>query len=224
MRPEGGFTAADLDNLRGLPPHTELIDGGLVFVSPRRRFQMKVISLLEARLSQAALAGLVVVREMSVQLSDRQRVEPDISILTTEDGGGDTWYPAESVLLVVEVVSPDSQERDRERKPQLYARAGIKHFWRVEENANKPVVYVYELDPATSVYARSGIHHDRLKLTVPFDMDIDLNRAIGPSGVSLTTATHGRLLTAGRCVIPGAEPGAIGSDRVHCQTSGSVSQ
>jgi hypothetical protein len=33
---------------------------------------------------------------------------------------------------------------------------------------------VYELDPATRAYAVTGIHHDRLKLAVPFDIDIDL--------------------------------------------------
>jgi Uma2 family endonuclease len=78
------------------------------------------------------------------------------------------------VLLAVEVVSPDSEERDRKRKPQLYAEAGIPHFWRVENNSRRPTVYVYELDPATRAYALTGIHHDRLKTPVPFDVDIDL--------------------------------------------------
>jgi hypothetical protein len=36
------------------------------------------------------------------------------------------------------------------------------------------LVYVYELDPATSSYALSGIHHDRLTLTVPFAIDVGL--------------------------------------------------
>lgn len=31
--PEGGWKADDLDRLPDLPPHTELIDGSLVFVS-----------------------------------------------------------------------------------------------------------------------------------------------------------------------------------------------
>ncbi|MFF0635024.1 hypothetical protein ACFYTS_21255 [Nocardia sp. NPDC004151] len=43
------------------------------------------------------------------------------------------------------------------------------------ENADgRPVVYVYELDPATGAYALTGIHHDRLQLTVPFELEIDL--------------------------------------------------
>lgn len=79
------------------------------------------------------------------------------------------------MVLAAEVLSPDSETRDRERKPQLYARAGIRHFWRVETGEDgRPIVFVYELDPATAAYGLTGIHHDRLKLTVPFDIDIDL--------------------------------------------------
>jgi Uma2 family endonuclease len=83
------------------------------------------------------------------------------------------------VVLVVEIVSPDSVVRDRERKPQLYAPAGIPHFWRVENMDNRAVVYAYELDPATKTYGRTGIFHDRLQITVPFDIDLDLAAAIG---------------------------------------------
>jgi Uma2 family endonuclease len=76
---------------------------------------------------------------------------------------------------VVEVVSTESTERDRATKPLKYARAGIQHVWRVEQGQDGlPVVYVYELDPASRGYAVAGIHHNRLKLTVPFDIDIDL--------------------------------------------------
>lgn len=34
--PQDGYTVDDLFTLPDLPPHTELIDGSLVFVSPRR--------------------------------------------------------------------------------------------------------------------------------------------------------------------------------------------
>ena len=175
--PEGGITAADLDRMPGLPPHTELIDGGLFFISPQKRFHMKALYLLETGLRAGVPAGLSVAREMSVILSQLNRPEPDLLVATSEDDGGDTWYPAAAVLLAVEVVSPESRHRDRERKPQLYAKAGIRHFWRIEENDGLPVVHVYELDLATSSYWLSGIYHDRLTLTVPYDVDIDL-RAI----------------------------------------------
>ena len=176
LRPTGGFTAEDLDHLPELPPHTELIDGGLVLASPQKSRHMKLVSRLQFSLSQAAPASMDAVREMSIVLDTRQRPEPDVAVIYTSFLDDDaTWFPAEAVVLAIEVVSPESQVRDRERKPQLYARAGIQHFWRIEDNDGKPVVYVYELDPATSTYALSGIHHDRLTLTLPYPIDLDLS-------------------------------------------------
>jgi Uma2 family endonuclease len=175
LRPVDGFTAEDLDHLPGLPPHTELIDGGLILVSPQKQQHMKLVSRLHFSLLQAVPEGLEAVREMSIVLGRRQRPEPDVAVIhATALDDEATWYPAEAVLLAVEVVSPESQVRDRERKPQLYAQAAIAHFWRVETKDGVPVVYVYELDPATSTYSLSGIHHGRVKLSVPFDIDIDL--------------------------------------------------
>jgi Uma2 family endonuclease len=175
--PVGGYTADDLDRIADLPPHTELIDGSLVFVSPQKAFHTLTLDVLVAGLRLAAPPHLRVRREMSVMLGVRQRPEPDIIVVGANAGTGtdQTAYEADAVVLTVEVVSPDSEERDRERKPQLYAKAGIMHFWRVEDSGDgKPVVYVYELDPATHAYAITGIHHNQLKLGVPFDIDIDL--------------------------------------------------
>jgi Uma2 family endonuclease len=44
-------------------------------------------------------------------------------------------YPAGDVDLVVEVISPESDERDRVVKPLEYARAGIAELWLVERDA-----------------------------------------------------------------------------------------
>lgn len=174
--PPGGFVAEDLDRLPELPPHTELIDGSLVFVSPQSKFDRLANVLLDAGLRRFVPAHLRVRGEMTVTLDRDQRPEPDVIVAFADrDGGYDqTGYQADDVLLAVEIVSPESLTRDRERKPQLYAKAGIAHFWRVENVDGRPVVYVYELDPASGVYALTGIHHDRLKLTVPFEIDIDL--------------------------------------------------
>jgi Uma2 family endonuclease len=174
--PRQGFTAEDLDRLPDLPPHTELIDGSLILVSPQKSFHALVLTLLELGLRRCTPAHLRVRRELTVILGPRQRPEPDVMLVHAESvtGPGQTSFPAEAVLLTVEVVSPDSEERDRERKPQLYAKAGIRHFWRVEEDEGRPVVFCYELDPATDAYALTGIHHEHLKLTVPFAIDIDL--------------------------------------------------
>ena len=73
------------------------------------------------------------------------------------------------------VVSPDSCVRDRVRKPLLYAEAGFRVFWRMESENGRPVVYSYELDPATKTYVPTGIHRGRLIASWPFPIDIDLD-------------------------------------------------
>lgn len=174
--PADGWVADDLDKLPNLPPHTELIDGALVVMSPQTRFHMLAMRLLEGALMTQAPEHLDVAREMTMKLDRRNRPEPDVLVVAVDADTGprQTWFKPEDVILAVEVVSDDSVERDREVKPRKYAQAGVRHFWRVEQEDGLPVVYVYELDPATKQYAVMGIHRKELKLKFPFPLDIDL--------------------------------------------------
>jgi Uma2 family endonuclease len=176
--PQGGFTVDEFFQLRGLPKHTQLIDGSLVFVSPQQIWHRKVVSLLEQELERQAPAELRADREMALRLTPHQAPEPDVLVVAAEAqdrDGSAAYYEPDDVLLAVEVVSPDSVERDRETKPVKYAKAGIRHFWRVEkDDRGCVVVYVYERDPVTRAYGLSGIQRERLLLGVPFGIDIDL--------------------------------------------------
>lgn len=173
--PSRGFRAEDLDTLPDLPPHTESIDGSLVLVSPPLGLHSVVLDLLTLGLRHTIPDHYRVRREMTVTLGPRQRPEPDILVVATHavDNRQSTFSP-DAVALAVEVVSPESTERDRYRKPQLYAQAGIPHFWRVENDDDAPVVHVYELDVAKACYVSTGIHHDRLKVERPYPVGIDL--------------------------------------------------
>ncbi|MFD8553001.1 Uma2 family endonuclease [Streptomyces fradiae] len=174
--PAGGWTADDLDRLPNLPPHTELIDGSLVLMSPQTDSHMAAMRLLEFGLWVQAPEHLYVAREMTTRLGKWDRLEPDLMVVqrSARTGPDQTWYEPDDVVLTVEIVSRDSVRRDRDVKHRKYADAGFRHFWRVEEEGGLPVVYVYELDPATQQYAVPVIHRDRLKLDLPFPIDIDL--------------------------------------------------
>ncbi|MFF3019793.1 Uma2 family endonuclease [Streptomyces sp. NPDC057939] len=174
--PPGGWTADDLDTLPNLPPHTELIDGSLIFVSPQTLFHTRAVTFFERQLDALAPTALEVLREFTIDIDRRNRPEPDV-IVCREDVLTDlaqTRFPAEAVLLAIEVVSPESVDRDRETKPLKYARAGIPHYWRVENKDGRAVVYVFEREPASGGYVATGIFHDRLKVSVPFPVDLDL--------------------------------------------------
>ncbi|MGJ5755303.1 Uma2 family endonuclease [Streptomyces puniciscabiei] len=176
--PQDGYTVDDLFTLPDLPPHTELIDGSLVFVSPQRAFHADAIDLLVNGLRQGLPIEFKVKREMTIVLNERNGPEPDVSVIRADavTGPGQTKYEAKDVLLAIEVVSPDSESRDRTTKPQKYAAAGIPNFWRVEENgtSGRPVIHVYELDPLTRAYIHTGMHRDRIKVDKPYPIDIDL--------------------------------------------------
>lgn len=179
--PAGGWTADDLDTLPNLPPHTELIDGSLVFVSPQSIFHERAVDLCKWQLRSVAPDDFEVFREFTIDIDKLNRPEPDVVVVRADVVAAleQTRFPAEAVVLAIEVVSPDSVGRDRETKPLKYAKAGILHFWRVENKEGRAVVYVYELDPATQKYVATGIFHDRLKVSVPFPIDLDLD-AITP--------------------------------------------
>ncbi|WP_370147795.1 Uma2 family endonuclease [Streptacidiphilus sp. EB129] len=174
--PERGWIADDLDRLPGLPPHTELIDGNLVFMSPQTAFHDRAMLLLQLGLFRTAPPELDVRREMTVTLGPRNRPEPDLLVIHADALTSDTqttFQPAD-VVLAVEVVSPDSEARDLDVKPRKYAGAGIPHFWRVENEEGYPVVHVFELERATDSYVAMGIFREKLSLSVPFEIEIDL--------------------------------------------------
>ena len=184
MRPpraEGWF-ADDLDHLPEAPRHTELIDGALVFMmSPQRSWHGRVVLAMTFALSTQAPEGVEVEHEMTLRLDDRNRPEPDIVATTAAFDDDRTWYNPTDVLLAVEVVSPESEHRDRTVKLHKYAEAGIPHYWVIDqEEEHRTVVHVYELDTPTRTYVPTGIHRGTLRLQVPFPIDIDLAKLVHP--------------------------------------------
>ncbi|MGW1157105.1 Uma2 family endonuclease [Streptomyces sp. NPDC002519] len=176
--PEGGWTADDLDRLPNLPPHTELIDGSLVFVSPQTIFHERAIDFFKWQLQSLAPADLEVFREFTIGIDRQNRPEPDVVVVRADvvEDPEQTRFPATAVVLAIEVVSEDSVSRDRETKPVKYARAGIPHYWRVENEKGHAAVHVFELEPTTGTYTSVGIFRERLKVDVPFPVDLDLTQ------------------------------------------------
>ncbi|MDP4508103.1 Uma2 family endonuclease [Nonomuraea turcica] len=174
--PPHGFAAEDLDRLPGLPMHAELIDGSLVFFAPQTAIHSCAVSLFQSALDRAVPKDLLVVSRMTVILDEDQRPEPDVMVIRASGwkGWDQTYFRTRDVVLAIEIVSRDTRSRDRKRKPLLYAEAGIPHFWRAETETGELIVHVYDLDPITEAYALTSVRQSRLKLAIPFDVDIDL--------------------------------------------------
>jgi Uma2 family endonuclease len=178
MRPPRieGWYADDLDHLPEAPRHTELIDGALVFMmSPQRVWHARLLTALELALEEQAPSGVEVEREITIRLDKRNRPEPDLLVTTVPRDFDRTFFTPDQVILVVEVVSPESAHRDRTVKLRKYAEAGIPAYWRVEDEDKLPVVHTYELDGPTRSYAPTGIHRHELRSAVPFPVTLDLD-------------------------------------------------
>ncbi|MFI6293323.1 Uma2 family endonuclease [Nonomuraea sp. NPDC050790] len=180
--PAGGWTSDDLDLLPQDGPNGELdlfkrvevIDGALILRSPQRRFDESVISNLCSVLDAQVPESLAVATHMDIKIGKRQRPCPDVLVIdAAADDHNATSYPPEAVHLVVEVVSSESEYRDRKVKPRIYAGAGIKHFWLVEEEEGKPVIHTYLLDEVTHFYRADATHHGRLSAKSPFPVEVD---------------------------------------------------
>ncbi|MGY0499674.1 Uma2 family endonuclease [Nocardia sp. FBN12] len=173
---DSGWEADDLDLLPpDAPRHTELLDGALIFnMSPQRSWHDRVIRRLTAALELVVPAERTVEAQMTIKLNNRSRPEPDIIAARVPYSPDRTRFLPEEVDLVVEIVSAESEDRDRRYKPRLYAEAGLRHFWRIEDESGLPVVHTYELDDTTGVYVATGVHRDRLTTTVPVTLDIQL--------------------------------------------------
>jgi Uma2 family endonuclease len=137
---------------------------------------MRAVDFFNWQLQSLAPHEFEVVREFTIDIDRYNRPEPDVIVVDGEiiQDPSQTRFPAESVQLAIEVVSPESLTRDRETKPMKYARAKIPHYWRVENHDDRAVVYVFELEPSTGAYTSTGIFHDRMKVSVPFPVDLDL--------------------------------------------------
>jgi Uma2 family endonuclease len=174
--PEGGWTADDLDRLPNLPPHTELIDGSLVFVGPRTVFHSRAVDFFKWQLQSLAPSEFEVIQEFTIDIDRQNRPEPDVIVVRGDvvEDPEQTRCPAQCVLLAIEVVSADSVSRDRETKPLKYARAGIPHYWRVENEKGLAAVHAFELEPTTGAYTSTGIFREWMKVSAPFPVDLDL--------------------------------------------------
>jgi Uma2 family endonuclease len=169
--PPDGWT---LDNLPpDLPKHTELIRGALI-MSPQKAWHMAFIDALKILIREQCPPEYAVQREMAIRKSLRSAPEPDLSIVCASAVDWDkSVYLPEEVVLVAEVISPESEERDREDKPVMYSMMGIPTYWLVERGKdNAPIVHEHYL--YAGVYKRMKTHTGRLTTEVPFPIDIPL--------------------------------------------------
>jgi Uma2 family endonuclease len=158
------------------PEHFDLIDGELVPRARQTIWHMLAVDAVMAALAAQAPADLEVARRMTVVCGPHQAPEPDLCLVRRVYDLEAALLDASDIRLVVEVVSPDSDICDKERKPRIYAAAGIPHYWIVDREGQTTVVHAYDLDPVRRVYGPATIFRDRTDVAIPFPVSVDLSK------------------------------------------------
>ena len=147
---QGSWTEeAYLDLTDGSNKRVELIDGRLEFPTvPTEVHQALVGFLYRTLLTFAAASGIGVVPfpPLRVRVKPGKIREPDVLFLSNENlhhRSNRLWTGAD---LVMEVVSPDlkDRQRDYEEKKAEYAEGGIPEYWIVDPTAQAVVVLSLE--------------------------------------------------------------------------------
>jgi Uma2 family endonuclease len=149
------------DDLRATPDdgrRYEIMEGELA-VTPapsttHQRISRNLAYVLHTYITQHGL-GEVLNAPVDVILDRTTVVEPDLLFVARTRASIITERAIEGPPdLVVEILSPSTEQRDRGVKQQVYARYGVQHYWRVDPAARS----VAELVLSGATYALRATH------------------------------------------------------------------
>ena len=127
------LTRADLDALPDDGLRHELIDGHFVMTPAPGSNHQTISGALYRRLWSALEGtGLKVLTAPFDVILGSHVVEPDLVVAPESDITSDD-LPVPP-LLIIEILSPSTAQLDRGRKRDIYAEAGIPHYWIVDPN------------------------------------------------------------------------------------------
>jgi Uma2 family endonuclease len=128
----------------------ELIDGVLCRMSPQSVLYARLIQMFSRLLFPQLSAQYLLRVQLPLQLGELSVPEPDLAIVSQEEGTRRDSHPR-SAMLIIEVASSSLRE-DRTTKGALYARHGIAEFWLVDAERQRVEVY-RQPDADSAAYA-----------------------------------------------------------------------
>ena len=128
----------------------EILDGELVMTPPPAIRHQVVSSNLNACLREHVIAnglGIVLYAPVAVRLDQTTIAEPDLVFVATDRMSIISKLSIDAAPnLVVEIVSPSTERRDRTVKAQLYAKLGVDHYWIVDPETCRLEAFERERD------------------------------------------------------------------------------
>ena len=140
------YTVEDIERLPPDGNRYELHEGSLVIMSPAILWHSRVARRLA---NLFGVSGRIAEIEVGLKFGDRSTRVADVAVFAAEPNENWAHHPPESIRIAVEIVSPESKERDVGSKPVKYAAAGIPEYWRVERPEDDPsdaLVFTHRLE------------------------------------------------------------------------------
>jgi Uma2 family endonuclease len=152
--------------------HYEVVDGQPVLSpSPSLQHQLALVNLLVQIREACSSSFLVLPAPLDWVLWEQPRLnirEPDILVVPRE--ALSERRVVKTPLLAVEVLSPSSVERDAIAKRRDYALAGLDHYWIVDPEGLRIMVYRRQRDELRQIAAASV--NEELVIEEPFAMTL----------------------------------------------------
>ena len=164
------YTVEDVLLLPDDAPRVELRDGVMIVVPSPTYDHQDIAGLLWLWLRRHAPTEFRSSQATGVAVSLDTTYEPDVVLVSAEVSGSKHYTVANQVTLVVEVVSPGTKRRDRLEKPAEYAAAGIRHYWRIEQDP----LHIFAYDLIDGRYELAADSETELVLTAPFDIKLPI--------------------------------------------------
>lgn len=146
----------------------DLIDGELYMApapSIRHQAVLRNLELLIWTFVKENNLGQVFFAPVDVILSEQDVLQPDLLFVAQERREIISERGCEGPPdLVVEILSPATEQRDRELKRKVYAKYGVPEYWLVDPEAESIEVMTLEAEDfgSPSVYLREGLVVSRI--------------------------------------------------------------
>ena len=183
-RPHIKYTVEDYLNVaESETERYELLEGELVMVPAPNWFHQSIAAALFKRLDDYVEKndlGVVRFAPLDVELSDHDVAQPDLIFLSHArldlvQEGRVRGAPD----LVVEILSPSTEGRDRTTKRTLYARHGVGEYWLVDPEAE--TIEVLSLGEEGFTQTRLFERADSLRSPVLVGLEIALDAVFSES-------------------------------------------
>jgi Uma2 family endonuclease len=168
--PNRMLTVEDLEDMPDDEYRYELDDGVLIVSPAPSNLHQLVVSRLQMVLGAACPPEFLVLTGPGVNVNRFQHRVPDVAVIRTESF--EEMYQVEPPVLAIEVASPRTRLYDLGRKKEVYERFGVRSYWIVDPDEERPSLTVFELRRGRYTQMARAMGKEPFEATRPFPVTI----------------------------------------------------